>query len=110
MKAFLGIWQRATEEERKLITTIAERIFKEQLNILESCGRFVDGEVRIPKKYFMEMLVRPAFGDSDSHYEKLLDVLNKIEKVKKIEKDIQDIKKDPNAKKALKEFIKYHTS
>jgi len=28
----------------------------------------------------------------------------------KIEKDIQDIKKDPNAKKALKEFIKYHTS
>jgi len=28
----------------------------------------------------------------------------------KIEKDIQDIRKDPNAMKALKEFIKYHTS
>jgi len=28
----------------------------------------------------------------------------------KIEKDIQDIRRDPNAMKALKEFIKYHTS
>ncbi len=28
----------------------------------------------------------------------------------KIERDIQDIRKDPNAMKALKEFIKFHTS
>ena len=28
----------------------------------------------------------------------------------KIEKDIQDIRRDPNTMKALKEFIKFHTS
>ncbi len=27
-----------------------------------------------------------------------------------IEKDIQEVRKDPNAMKALKEFIKFHTS
>ena len=79
MNVLLDIWHRSSKEERKLIIEVAEAILEEQLNILESCGKLSNGEVKMSKKYFMEMLVRPAFGDSDSHYEKLLDIIEKVE-------------------------------
>ena len=56
-----------------------EEIFEEQMRVTECCARIENGQVVMSQKYFMEMLVRPAFGDSDSHYEKLGSVLDTLE-------------------------------
>jgi len=56
-----------------------EEIFKEQLRILESCGHSDEKGIAMSRKYFAELLVRPAFGDSDEKYEKVFDVFDLIE-------------------------------
>ena len=55
-----------------------EKLLEKQLDILESCGRYSNDEVKMSVKYFSEMLVRPAFGDSEIHYEKVLNVLDEV--------------------------------
>ena len=58
---------------------IAEDIFKEQLRILECCGKYNDGTIEMSSKYFMEMLVRPYFGDDNEKYEQICKIFDKIE-------------------------------
>jgi hypothetical protein len=56
-----------------------EEIFEEQIRIVECCANIENDRVVMSQKYFMEMIVRPAFGDSDSHYDKLGSVLDRLE-------------------------------
>ena len=67
----------------KIVLDIAESIYREQLRILKCCGELIDGNVRMGTKYFMEMLVRPAFGDDDEKYDEICGIFDEIEKDEK---------------------------
>lgn len=52
----------------------AKDIFEEQIRIMECCAHVKGDEITMSLKYFSEMLVRPGFGDSDDHYDKLCEI------------------------------------
>ncbi len=70
-----SVWVLKSEHEQEILR-IKKEIFDEQLKIAKACATadFNENNINFSMKYFMELLVRPSFGDDDKYYDKILGV------------------------------------